>query len=114
MSSLFDEDEEVLEQRKKSELAAQQRDDDLKAVLDLPAGRRVLSRIIIESGWAGSSFASAENLTAFNEGRRSIGCKLIAELSQVDASALADMARDAMNELALRQSTAKAKAAKAE
>ncbi len=48
-------------------------DADFKAVIETPAGRRFVRRVLGECGTHRGTFAETERLSAFLEGKRSIG-----------------------------------------
>ena len=60
-----------------------QDEEDLRAVLHTPAGRRFFHRLLVQSGLYGSSYAESPTATAFNEGRRSVAIALMAESQRV-------------------------------
>lgn len=75
-------------------IAAKQRRelDDLRAVLSLPEGRRWLWRVLEQTAAFRASYdAESPIRMAFAEGRRSTGLWLLAEISQADHTAIADL-----------------------
>ncbi len=56
--------------------------DDLRWMLGHPQGRRVISRLIEQTGIYRTSFNHSGSVMAFNEGRRDVGLWLTAELSE--------------------------------
>ena len=53
---------------------------DIRAILSVPAGRRFFWKWLSESGVFRSSF-TGNNTTFFNEGKREIGLKLLADMN---------------------------------
>jgi hypothetical protein len=80
--------------RRKS-AALRQADNDMKATLQSPAGRRVLMRLIDETGVFLRSF-TGDTETFFREGRRSVGLDLIGAIERVDAGAFATLQQEAL------------------
>jgi hypothetical protein len=75
-------------QRRKKSKADEARDD-LRAVVALPQGRRVLRRLLEKTAPFASSFDSDPAVMAFREGHRNMGLILVAMLAEVDGQALA-------------------------
>lgn len=63
--------------------ARRRADEDLRAVLATPAGRRLFLRLVTQAGTYSGSYAESPTATAFNEGRRSIGISLLREAQLV-------------------------------
>lgn len=64
---------------------AQKADEDLRAVLSTESGRRFLWRVV--EGFSGAVAASYDGQalgTVYNEGRRSVGLRLVQECQRVD------------------------------
>lgn len=59
---------------------AEQAAEDLRELLAQPAGRRTLWRLLGLSGVYRLSFSGDAAATAFNEGRRSVGLQLLADI----------------------------------
>lgn len=73
-------EEEVKERKTKAQLNLERQQAELARVLDTPAGRAVIWRILERGGFHKLSFAGSDtHLTAFNEGRRDIANWLLAE-----------------------------------
>lgn len=69
-------------------LEAEQRDADLKAVVDTPAGQRLLARILDNSRFGRASYAGElTHATAFNEGVKRMADLLDAEVRRVSFNA---------------------------
>ena len=66
---------------------------DLKVVLGIPEGRRVLWKYLSECGVYKTSF-TGNSETFFNEGRRTIGLKIIADIYKSDVDAYALMMKE--------------------
>lgn len=67
--------------------------EDLRSVLQSPAGRRFVWRYLTIGGVFQSSF-TGDNATFFNEGRRDIGLKLMADVMEADPDAYVRMAKE--------------------
>ena len=61
----------------------QQQVDDIKWLMAHAAGRRVVSRLLEESGAFRTSFHNSGSVMAFNEGRKQIGYFLTGELLEI-------------------------------
>jgi hypothetical protein len=64
--------------------------DDLRQLLDLPAGRRFVWKWLEVAGVFRSSY-TGDNNTFFNEGRRSIGLKMLADVTEAAPEAYLQM-----------------------
>lgn len=64
---------------------------DLKKVLSIPEGRRLIWRLLGKSGMFRLSFSANSNQTAFSEGARSIGLDLLYDVNEASVSAFAQM-----------------------
>lgn len=70
--------------------------EDMRAVMSAPAGRRFVHRMLGLCGTFRLSFAGEQtHATAFNEGKRSVGNQLFAELEAVSPAQFLDMLREA-------------------
>lgn len=78
-----------------------QDEEDLRAVLHSPAGRRFFHRLVVQSGMYGSSYAESPTATAFNEGRRSIGIALMVEAKRIAPELYARGLREELDALEL-------------
>lgn len=58
----------------------QQQVDDIKWLMGHPGGRRIVTRLLEESGVFRTSFHTSGSTMAFNEGRKHVGYFLTAEL----------------------------------
>jgi hypothetical protein len=86
--------EEVVEFGKKiSDIKAERKIEDIKFICASPQGRRFIWDVIVNMGGVyGSSFvAGSIDITAYNEGRRAIGLKILARLNEADKSLLQKM-----------------------
>lgn len=63
--------------------ARQLADEDLRAVLGLPAGRRLFVRLLTQAGLYGPSFSADSHAMAYTEGRRSFAIGLMREAQRV-------------------------------
>lgn len=61
--------------------AAAQAADDLAFVMSDPRGRRFMWRLLGATGMYAASFNHSGSITAFNEGQRNIGLKLVADIT---------------------------------
>lgn len=59
--------------------------DDLRWLLGHPQGRRIIGRLLDQTGVYRTSYSHSGSLMAFNEGRRDIGLFITAELSEASA-----------------------------
>ncbi len=79
-------DEDAVARRRLTERALAQRDrQDLRAVLDTIEGRRVVRRLLQDfAGVLQQSYRGADvHGTSFEEGQRSVGLRLLAEVAQL-------------------------------
>ena len=72
--------------------------DDLKKVLKLPEGRRMVWKILSETGVFRASFSLNSMQTAFHEGKRDVGLKLIMAMDEAEPMAYAQMLREHYSE----------------
>ena len=75
-------------QHRENELA------DLRAVLELPAGRRLLWRLLGKYKWGQSTFDLEATQMAFNTGMQNAGNYLMAEITEADAGKLLTMMQE--------------------
>lgn len=68
---------------------------DLGEVLNTAAGQRLVWRLLSAAGIYRQSYVPDSGDTAFNEGRRSIGLMLIADIHEAWPHRLLDMVREA-------------------
>jgi hypothetical protein len=78
--------------------AAERAASDVRSVLKTRQGRRVLFRILGESRILQASFAQDPAVTAYNEGQRSVGLKLLATIHDADPTAYVRMLEEAREE----------------
>lgn len=76
---------------------------DFRKVLETPEGRRLLWRVVSETGVYNESFVPDSNITAFKEGKRNIGLLLIAEINIANPTKFAQMQSDYLSELNARK-----------
>lgn len=90
-----------------SETLQRERDASFRWLMTDRRGRRVVWRLLGEAGIFHSSMASTPEATAFNEGRRSTGLALLADISRLCPERFAEMQQEAHVEemAALRSST---------
>lgn len=80
-----------------------QDEEDLRAVLSSPAGRRFFHRLLTQSGLYGGSYTESATATAFNEGRRSVAIALVGESQRIAPELYARGLREALDALELAQ-----------
>lgn len=88
----------VKEKDKQSRSRAQRDIDDLALILSDMRGRRFIWRYLQECGVFKTSFNNSGSVTAFNEGMRNIGLKLLAEISEADSDAYSKMVDESKKE----------------
>lgn len=86
----------------RQELRQQQREDDIRLVMQSDVGRRFVWRLLCDAGLYADTFAAgAPDVTAFRQGRRAQALELLAELQrvvprEVVAMVQSETARDAV------------------
>lgn len=88
----------VKEKSKKANSRAQRDIDDLSTILSDIRGRRFLWRYLGECGVFRSSFNNSGSVTAYNEGMRNIGLKILSEIMEADPEAYTLMATESKKE----------------
>lgn len=78
-----------------SDTLQRERDASFRWLMTDRRGRRVVWRLLGEAGVFRTSMASTPALTAFNEGRRSAGLALLADISRLCPERYAEMQREA-------------------
>lgn len=86
------ETEDQARRRRKREL------NDISKVLDIVEGRRLIWRLLSETGVYRSSFTQDSLQTAFNEGRRDIGLVILTDMNLAKPGAFAQLQREAISE----------------
>jgi hypothetical protein len=76
-------------------VALQQRESDLRAVLDTPEGRRFVWRLLETSNLHGGSYTGEAFSTAFNEGTRAVAMGLLQEAQRVAPNSYVAMVTEA-------------------
>jgi hypothetical protein len=66
----------------------------LRELLDLPAGRRVVWRLLERAGLFRQSFTGEPLSSAFNEGRRALGLEMLAEIAEAAPDAYPALLRE--------------------
>jgi hypothetical protein len=87
---------ETLESRDRARRKEQE--DDLKWLMAHPSGRRIVARLLEETGVHRTSFHSSGSTMAFNEGRKHIGYFLTGELLEIAPDAYLKMLKEYRNE----------------
>ena len=72
--------------------------EDLRAVLAIQSGRRVLWRILTQCGTFKSTAASDSSLMAYNAGRQDIGHFLLSEITHANPDLLPQLMSEAYKE----------------
>lgn len=105
-SGLFNQEERKKKVAQVSERLIQRQASDLRKVLNLPEGRRVLWRLLSEAGVFRSSF-TGDSETFFNEGKRSIGLTFMGDILAAQPESFTVMQREAGNDKLLRENELK-------
>ncbi len=82
------------ERRERDKLAATNADNDLKWLMEQKRGRRIVWRLLEGAGIYRSSFNHSGSVMAFNEGRRDVGLKLLADVCRVSPQGYALMTEE--------------------
>ena len=69
--------------------------EDVRDILETPAGRRTFWRYLTECRVFGSVFNNSGSMTYFNEGRRDVGLKIMADITEANDEAYLLMMREA-------------------
>ena len=85
-------------ERRDQEFFKIRRTSDLRKLLKLPEFRRFVWDSLSETGLFRASFTSDAMTTAFNEGKRDNGLKLLAELNETDVSVFAQIQKEFVDE----------------
>ena len=88
---------ETFEQDLADKLAERERED-LRAVLDTAAGRRVLWSLLDAAGVYGASYTGEAISTAYAEGRRAIGITLLQKIEDLAPGSFLTMQREVLDE----------------
>lgn len=84
-------------------LAKAQSEADLVSVMSTPAGRRFVWRLLQGAGITAASIAADTHETAFNEGRRAFGLRLMAEVQALARTHYLTMMHEMLAGLALEE-----------
>lgn len=74
--------EKVAKHNREAEDAKDEQLQDMALVLSTRPGRRLIWRYLSETGIFTTSFNNSGSITAFNEGQRSVGLRLLAEVNE--------------------------------
>ena len=85
-------------ERKDQEFFKKRRLSDLRKLLKLSEFRRFVWDSLSETGLFRASFTSDAMISAFNEGKRDNGLKLLAELNEADVNAFAQIQKEFVDE----------------
>lgn len=80
--------------KKQEQQDRQEELNDICAVMDLPAGRRMVARILAKGRLYQTSFAGHSNQTVFNEGMRNMALWLFKDLDEACADQLLLMMKE--------------------
>lgn len=75
-------EQQLADSKKRNKAGRDQELDDLRTVLGTPQGRRFYWRTLGECGIYRTSYTGSSNSTCFNEGKREIGLRLMADLME--------------------------------
>ena len=76
-------DEDIVKEGKtRDRVARKQELDDVKAVMDIPGGRRFMARLIYEVGGLNRLSMTGNAWTHFNEGERNVAIKVLSEIDE--------------------------------
>lgn len=90
-------EQQVKKAGRKENLKRKQELEDMKALLDTPLGRRVVWRYLSICGVYQSSF-TGNSTTFFNEGRREVGLRLMADIMESNPDSYAKMVKESRQE----------------
>lgn len=97
MSDNLANEQDVKRRDQKAKLGRERELSDLRVVLSTREGRRFIWRYLCESGVFRTSF-TGNSYTYFNEGRREIGIRLMADIDAAQPEAYFQMGQEAKNE----------------
>lgn len=86
--------EQVVEAGKRYKMRKDNELDDLKLILNTEHGRRFIWRYLSDCGIFRSSYVTEPHDTAYNEGRRAVGLKLLAEVTEAMPEAYSLMVKE--------------------
>lgn len=89
--------EQVKEAGIKEKFGRKQELNDVYNILAIPSGRRWVWRVLSDCGVFKSSF-TGNSTTFFNEGRRDIGLRILADVMEANPDAYVQMAKEAQGE----------------
>lgn len=92
-----DAEAEAAEQAAKAEIARKQQVEDLKWLMAHASGRRIVTRLLEESGLFKTSFSTSGSVMALTEGRKQIGYFLQGELVAITPDAYLKLLKDFSN-----------------
>lgn len=110
--SLDDIEKQKKEREKREEKRRNREIDDLRRVLAIVEGRRVIWRLLSEAGIYRSTFDANALSMAFKEGKRDIGLFLIEDINAHAAASFAQMQREAANDAKIQKLIQEKKAEK--
>lgn len=100
---------QIAEGQREEKTAHEQQIEDLQAVLELRAGRRVLWRYLSHAGVFQSSYVGNAEGTIFNEGKRVMGTTIMADITAAKPEAFIQMMLEAKAEDEIAQRSAEAR-----
>lgn len=89
----------VAEAKKQAQYARDAQLDDIRAVLALPEGRRLVWRLLEHCKVFESTFTSNGSQFAFNEGARNVGLFMLAEVTAADAQVFVTMLKESKQDV---------------
>jgi hypothetical protein len=89
---------EALTEQGRAQARRQQQVDDIKWLVAHAAGRRIVSRLLEESGVHRTSFHNSGSVMAFNEGRKHLGYFLTGELLEIAPDSYLKLLKEYRNE----------------
>lgn len=84
----------VKKRKSKAKLRQERSDENFRKILKMYEGRELLFEILEMAGIYQTTFSEEASITAFQEGMRQIGLRLIAKIDHVDQNAYATMRRE--------------------
>lgn len=90
-----DDEAQVKKRQTKAKRAAERELDDWRWLLGDARGRRIVWKLLEDAGLFRSSFAAESATTAFNEGQRNAGLRVLTNVMTADPDAFVTMQREA-------------------
>ena len=101
---IFDREKEKIQKKelfdKEVEIRKERNKNDLKVIIGLPEGRRLLWRLIKQECKTFScSYDKEHSIMAFNEGKRMVGANLVMELRELKPTIIEQMINEEQSEI---------------